>query len=279
MHSAPLRTEHAFFSSVHGLTLSEILSTSVIHSFLPRHTTNSFWRHRRGCVLQVPHYTHSCTSRNVIGCRPPTSSSLSYLVTSHAGGIPHSALLEVTVQGPFWKGTNLIGSFVTSTQIWAVIYHIWCALFVHCSLLMSNKYNISLLSLLEIWCPTYQDPPSGKSEQDNKSDPKRPILLLYFFCIFLHLMMKTRPCTVHVSIEYNNNYFTIYTHWNIIMLKTQTAPHPCLNCFQMTHQNKTLKSSFTIGHVRHENKKQKTGKKTAKPPFYMLCKCCSISLQ
>ncbi len=49
-----------------------------------------------------------------------------------------------------------------------------------------------------------------------------------------------------------------------MMLKTQTAPHPCLNCFQMTHQNKTLKSSFTIGHVRHENKKQKTKKRQGK---------------
>lgn len=75
--------------------------------------------------------------------------------------------------------------------------------------------NVKLLLLLEIGCPTYQDPPLGKQEQDKQSDPKRPILLLLFFCflcIFLHLMMKTRPCTVHFSIEYNNNYFTIYTH-------------------------------------------------------------------
>lgn len=66
------------------------------------------------------------------------------------------------------------------------------------------------------------------------------------------------------------------------MLKTQTAPHPRLNCFQRTHQNKTLLShllQLAMLDMKKTKQKNGKGKKTAKPPFYMLCKCCSISLQ
>lgn len=99
-----------------------------------------------------------------------------------------------------------------------------------------------------------------RAEQNRQSDPKRPICLLFFCFLFLHLMMKTRPCTVHFSIEYNKS-FTIYTHWNMMLqeffLNAEKHNRPVLFELDLRSFKESFWSTSTIGQVRQGQKKNR----------------------
>lgn len=74
-------------------------------------------------------------------------------------------------------------------------------------------------------------------------------------------MMKTRPCTVHFS-EYNNNYFTICTRLDtmlLLLLKKTNKPQPPYNgTASEGPYKKKLIFKFTFGHAKYEKVQTKT---------------------